>query len=103
MIVVFDGRTTFRVAQSIPPGITTTTVVAGLPQTDQTFLTGYRVRVIATAGSGTFPSVVGGGKALGVPVGVGQTTFVNVGLTVPTLTPATLRTQQRLAWIPGHV
>ena len=86
IVVVVDGKGSYRVAQSISPGITTTTMVVGVPTTDQTF-TGYRVRVIATAGSGTFPSVVGGGKALGVPVGAGQLTLVNVGLTVPTLTP----------------
>ena len=87
VIAVFDGRSTsYRVAQAIAPGTTTTTVVAGLPQTDAT-LAGYRVRIVATGGGGTFPSVVGGGNAPGVPVGVGQLTSVNVGLTVPTLTP----------------
>jgi hypothetical protein len=42
---------------------------------------GYRVRIIAITGSGNFPSVVAGGKALNLTVVDGLPTAVNISLT----------------------
>ena len=63
VIVVVDGNGTSLRNSTATNGATSLVLRTGLPAGN-----GYRVRVIATRGSGIFPSVVAGGKAAGVNV-----------------------------------
>jgi len=80
VIAVVDGNgSTYRATSSVSGGLTSFDM--GVPVG-----TGYRVRVIAIAGTGTFPSVVAGGKALNQTVSSGAMTAVNIELAETTLT-----------------
>lgn len=82
LIAVVDGGAGGAVRLTFPnTGNGTVSGVIGVPAG-----TGYRVRVIALGGSGTFPSVLAGGRQAGVTVTSGAATSVNVALTQPTFT-----------------
>ena len=83
IISVIDGNGISLRNSTATNGATSLVLRSGLPAGN-----GYRVRVVAIRGSGTFPSVVAGGKAAGVNVAANAIVMANVSLTAPTLTLA---------------
>ena len=80
VIVVVDGNGTSLRNSTATNGATSLVLRTGLPAGN-----GYRVRVIATRGSGIFPSVVAGGKAAGVNVTANVLTTTAITLSAPSL------------------